>query len=117
MDFSMDKNAEQPWNIPSFTTGLTAYYQLIPNWNIGTTLFYVGERKDLKHTLATSPKEEVTLKGFFDLNFSTDYTFLKRWMVFVNFNNVTGKHYERWTNYPVQGFQVLGGFKYRFNVK
>ena len=117
MDFSMDKNAEQPWNIPSFTTGLTAYYQLIPNWNIGTTLFYVGERKDLKHTLATSPKEEVTLKGFFDLNFSTDYTFLKRWTVFVNFNNVTGKHYERWTNYPVQGFQVLGGLKYRFNVK
>ena len=77
----------------------------------------MGERKDLKHTLATSPKEEVTLKGFFDLNFSMDYTFLKRWTVFVNFNNVTGKHYERWTNYPVQGFQVLGGLKYRFNVK
>ncbi|WP_050784945.1 TonB-dependent receptor [Capnocytophaga sp. oral taxon 338] len=115
--FSMDKQEEEAWNQPSFTSALAAHYQIIPNWNIAAEFFYVGERKDLKHTLSTQPREQVTLKGFFDLNFSTDYTFLKQWTIFVNLNNVAGENYLRWTNYPVQGFQFLAGVKYSFNIK
>ena len=100
-----------------FTSALSASYRILPQWNVGTSFYYVGERKDIKHSLPALTAEELTLDGFFDLNFSTDYTFLKRWTAFVDLSNVLGQSYQRWTSYPVQGFQFLAGVKYRFNVK
>lgn len=113
--FSPEKQ-ENAWNIPVFSSNISASYKVLPNWNIGTKIFFVGERTDVKHTLATLSKEKVSLEGFFDINFFTDYTLAKRWTIFANFNNVLGKNYLQWTNYPVQGFQILAGGKYQFNL-
>ena len=115
--YSFDTSKAQQWNLPFFTSALSAHYAILPQWNIGTSFYYVGERKDIVHTLPASEAKELTLDGFFDLNFFTDYTFLKRWTAFVDLSNVTGESYQRWTSYPVQGFQLLAGVKYRFNVK
>ena len=115
--YSFDETDQEAWNLPLFTSSFSVLYQVLPQWNIGASFFYVGERKDIKHPLAAQPVEEVTMNGFFDLNFSTDYTFLKRWTAFASLHNVTGDNYLRWSTYPVQGFQFLIGMKYRFNVK
>ena len=115
--YSFDALKAKERNLPLFTSALSASYRILPQWNIGTSFYYVGERKDIAHTLPTLEAKELTLDGFFDLNFSTDYTFLKRWTAFVDLSNVTGQSYQRWTSYPVQGFQFLVGVKYRFNVK
>ena len=115
--YSFDSLKAQERNLPLFTSALSASYRILPQWNVGTSFYYVGERKDIKHSLPALTAEELTLDGFFDLNFSTDYTFLKRWTAFVDLSNVLGQNYQRWTSYPVQGFQFLVGVKYRFNVK
>lgn len=115
--YSFDSLKAQERNLPLFTSALSASYSILPQWNVGTSFYYVGERKDIKHSLPALTAEELTLDGFFDLNFSTDYTFLKRWTAFVDLSNVLGQNYQRWTSYPVQGFQFLVGVKYRFNVK
>ncbi|MDO4881580.1 MAG: TonB-dependent receptor [Capnocytophaga sp.] len=114
--FSLDKEKEA-WNIPVLSSNISASYKVLPNWNIGTKMFFVGNRKDVKHSLSTTSEEQVSLEGFFDMNFYTDYTIANRWTIFANFNNVLGKNYLRWTNYPVQGFQALVGVKYQFNLK
>lgn len=59
-------------------------------------------------------EQEVSLDGFFDLSLYTDYTFLKRWTIFLNANNLAGNNYQKWANYPTQGLQILGGLKYQF---
>ena len=115
--YSFDETDQEAWNLPLFTSSFSVLYQVLLQWNIGASFFYVGERKDIKHPLAAQAVEEVTMNGFFDLNFSTDYTFLKRWTAFASLHNVTGDNYLRWSTYPVQGFQFLIGMKYRFNVK
>ena len=115
--YSFDALKAKERNLPLFTSALSASYRILPQWNVGTSFYYVGERKDIAHTLPTLKAKELTLDGFFDLNFSTDYTFLNLWTAFVDLSNVTGQCYQRWTSYPVQGFQFLVGVKYRFNVK
>jgi hypothetical protein len=34
---------------------------------------------------------------------------------FLKLNNIGNQAYEKWLNYPVQGFQVLGGANYKFD--
>jgi hypothetical protein len=33
----------------------------------------------------------------------------------VKVNNIVNKSYNRWSNYPVQGLQILGGVSYKFD--
>lgn len=113
-DSFVPDNQKQAWNIPMFQSSILTDYQILPNWFIGADLFYVGDRKDIKHTLPTATTEEVSLDGYFDVNLHTDYTLAKRWTIFLNANNLTAKNYLRWTNYPMQGLQILGGVKYQF---
>lgn len=50
-----------------------------------------------------------------DLNAGLEYKINKRFSAFVNLNNIFGNSYERWRNYPVYGFNFLGGVVYRFS--
>lgn len=113
VDSFVPDTEKQAWNIPMFQTSVFAEYQILPNWNFGTDIFYVGERKDMKR-VAPFMEQEVSLDGFFDLSLYTDYTFLKRWTIFLNANNLAGNNYQKWANYPTQGLQILGGLKYQF---
>ncbi len=50
-----------------------------------------------------------------DLSAGAEYKINKRFSAFVNLNNIFGNSYERWRNYPVYGFNFLGGVVYRFS--
>jgi outer membrane receptor protein involved in Fe transport len=43
-----------------------------------------------------------------------EYKIKKQFGAFINLNNIFGKNYERWHNYPVYGFNVLGGLSLQF---
>jgi hypothetical protein len=49
-----------------------------------------------------------------DVNIGAEYRYNKRLSAFIQFNNVASQSYQRWYNYPVQRFQVLGGVTVRF---
>ncbi len=114
VDSFVPDNEKESWNIPMFSSTILTDFQVVPNWYIGADLFYIGDRKDIKHNLKGATQEVITLDGYFDVNLHTDYTIAKQWTIFLNANNLTSKNYQRWTNYPVQGLQILGGVKYRF---
>lgn len=50
-----------------------------------------------------------TLKAFYDISAGIDYRFKKKLSAFVQANNLLGTRYMRWNNYPVYGFNILGG--------
>jgi hypothetical protein len=67
--------------------------------------------------------EDVTLEdnqfvkelGFIaDVNLGLEYRYNQRISAFIQLNNVASQRYNRWYNYPVQAFQVLGGITARF---
>jgi len=59
-------------------------------------------------------KDLVSLTPAADLNIKASYFASKQFSVFFNFNNVLSSKYQIYMNYPVRGFQVLGGVSWSF---
>ena len=49
-----------------------------------------------------------------DFNLGAEYFYSKNLTAFLQFNNFAAQRYNRWYNYPVMGFQVLGGVSFKF---
>ncbi len=57
---------------------------------------------------------EITLDGFFDLNFGVSYFISDNFSIWLSGTNLLNSNYERFYNYPVQGFEIMGGIGLRF---
>ncbi|MBZ4042522.1 TonB-dependent receptor [Flavobacterium hibisci] len=109
----------EAWNLPTIRLGSNLDVNITKQWYAGLNVFYVGERKDMQ-TRQTDfavpiPGVPVTLKSYFDANAHLGYKFSERLTFFLKLNNIGNQAYEKWLNYPVQGFQVLGGANYKFD--
>lgn len=111
------ENQESAWNLPNIEASVFAKYDSKKVW-IGTDLFFVGDRKDqyINNLVFVPIIQEITNKSFVDLNVNLGYRFTNRLSAFINGNNLLGNNYQRFTNYKVQGIQVLGGIKYKFDL-
>jgi hypothetical protein len=49
------------------------------------------------------------MKGGTDLSAGAEFKLNKQFSVWLDFDNLLNSQYERWNNYPVYGFQVIGG--------
>ena len=87
-------------------------YNLGDKFILKLDVFYWGERKSLN--MLTNESKEIKLDAFTDLNFGIEYRYKKHLSAFVNFNNIANNTYQRWNNYPVYGFNLLGGFNFTF---
>lgn len=108
---------EEAWNLPDFRSSLFLDYQISEHWFAGANVFYVGERKDyfFYPNLASPVAKVVTLDSFFDANAHVGYHINDQFSVFARVNNIANNEYQRWQNYPVQGFQALAGATYKFD--
>ena len=106
----------EAWNLPTMKLSSSLDVNITKQWYAGLNVFYVGERKDMQSNLdlATEPTV-VSLKSYFDANAHLGYKFSDRLTFFLKLNNIGNQAYERWLNYPVQGFQVLVGGNYKFD--
>ncbi len=59
-------------------------------------------------------KNMVSLNAAADLNFKANYFVSNQFSVFLNFNNILSSNYQLYWNYPVRGFQVMGGASWSF---
>lgn len=109
---------KEAWNLPSIQLAATLDVTITPKWYAGTSLFFVGDRKDQFVRTSVSgffPIENITLKSYLDLNAHVGFKFSERLTFFLKGNNLANQEYQRWLSYPVQGLQVLGGASYKFD--
>lgn len=57
------------------------------------------------------------LAGAADLNAGLEFKITKNINLWTQFNNVFNKEYQRWNQYPVYGFNFVGGVVFSFNQK
>ncbi|RYY55935.1 MAG: hypothetical protein EOO09_08620 [Chitinophagaceae bacterium] len=57
------------------------------------------------------------LGGAFDLNAGLEFRVKKNISIWTQFNNVFNKEYMRWNQYPVYGFNFVGGVIFTFDQK
>ncbi len=112
---------DEAWNLPDIEASAFVDYQIDQHWFAGATVFYMGERKDQLTvgsglvTPQTFTFETVTLDSYFDANAHVGYKINDRLSAYIKGNNLAGKNYNRWLNYPVQGIQFLAGATYQFD--
>jgi hypothetical protein len=109
-------NVVEAWNLPTMKLSSTLDVTITKQWYAGLNVFYVGERKDMQtNTSLGIDTTPITLKSYFDANAHVGYKFSERLTFFLKANNIGNQAYQKWLNYPVQGFQVLGGANYKFD--
>lgn len=114
--YTTDDQAEA-WNLPELQITANLDFNITEKWYAGTSLFFVGERKDVFSytSLLRNELETVTLDSYFDLNAHVGYKYNDRLTAFLKGNNLTSQDYQKWLNYPVQGIQVMLGASYKFD--
>lgn len=116
--FSMSDQKEA-WNLPALQLASTLDVNITSKWYAGTSLFFVGERKDIitqATVILPFPDDKlVTLKSYLDLNAHLGYKHNERLTFFLKGNNLANQEYQRWANFQVQGLQILGGASYKFD--
>lgn len=109
----------EAWNLPTMKIGANLDVNITKKWYAGTHIFFVDERKDQLYyndiSLLEPLTKTVTLDSYFDLNAHLGYKHNERLTGFLKLNNIANQQYERWMNYPVQGFQFLIGANYKFD--
>lgn len=106
----------QAWNLPSMKLSSNLDVNITKQWYAGLNVFFVGERKDMQSNLNLGTDPVITtLKSYFDANAHLGYKYNERLTCFLKLNNIGNQAYEKWLNYPVQGFQVLVGANYKFD--
>lgn len=116
----MAKNNAYAWNLPQFQVigRLTQnlYDKILINFDVDVeagrkALIYDSSETDIKIENGQIAKN---LGLIVDMNLGLEYRYNKRISVFLNMNNLAAQRYKRWYNYPTMGFQVMGGFTFRF---
>ena len=112
----------EAWNLPTMKIGASVDVDITEKWYAGSKIFFVGERKDMvskQSLVAVFPpefsQEVVGLDSYLDLNAHVGYKYNDRLTAFLRGNNLANQQYNRWTNYPVQGIQVVIGANYKFD--
>ena len=107
---------QEAWNLPTIKINSNLDFNITEKWFAGANVFYVGERKDFQiNTGFAANAAPVTLKSYFDVNANVGYKYSDRLTAFARANNITNNAYQKWLNYPVQGFQLVLGANYKFD--
>ena len=119
--FSTEIESEA-WNLPHLKVGTSVDFDINEKWYAGANVFFVGERKDrvtvqddMMAFPATFTQQVQNLDSYFDLNAHVGYKYNARLTGFLKGNNLANQQYNRWTNMPVQGIQILIGANYKFD--
>ena len=108
------------WHMPNYEVSFLGVYDLADKILVRTNLRLVGDRKTyslnpLEGVVANSQGQYISnLKPYFDANLGVEYRYNKRLSAFIDFNNIAGKKYQKWSEYPVYSFNLLGGVTYSF---
>ena len=106
------------WNLPTVKFTFRGNYNLFDKFYVKADFTFMDGRKSPKGILNPDATQNETdnfnLGLVADANLGFEYRYNKRVSAFVQFNNIANQKYMLWYNYPVFGFQVLGGVTFAF---
>ncbi len=112
-------NNSYAWNKPNLEVILRGSYNLFDKFIFNLDLNLEQGRRALVYGPGDGITEEngqyiQSLNFLADANLGVEYRYNPRISAFVQTNNLASQRYNRWYNFPVQSFQILGGVTFRF---
>lgn len=108
-NYSLGTLAEA-WHRPDFKIDFNNTFYPLKNLVFTFDLYYMAGLNGLNGETGQSE----ALDDILDLNLGGRYSINQRIGVFLKLNNLLGKEYQRYLNYPTRGMQVLGGVSFTF---
>lgn len=108
------------FNLPETKLAAKLKVDFTDQWFGGLDLYFVGQRNDMGYVndgTGVLERKLVKVDSFADLNLNVGYKATDKWTIFAKGNNLFNQSYQSWSNYKVQGTQVLVGAMYKFNFK
>ncbi len=94
---------------PTYRVAVNTSYSLYSKVLFNLDFIAQGGMKAMDESART-----VTLNPALDLNAKVDYFISRKVSTFVKLNNLLSSNYQLYLNYPVRGFQVMGGVSWSF---
>lgn len=103
-------NENEAWGLPSLEFNGSAVYTLLDGKASLKGELHVAD------DIAFRDRENMSVftGGLFDLSFGGSYRITDNIGIFLDVNNVLDNKRERWLDYPIFGFNLLGGITARF---
>ncbi|MEQ8364371.1 MAG: hypothetical protein RH948_15965 [Cyclobacteriaceae bacterium] len=107
--YSTDTQAEA-WHRPTYRLSTNASFNVYQKLLLNIGLVGQGGMKAFNNETALV----VDLDPGIDLNVKADYFLSKQVSIFLKFENILSNDYPVYLNYPVRGFQAMGGVSWSF---
>ncbi len=101
----------RPWGMLPLELSAALRWQLLTDLYLRAELWAWDGPQYWDWKMRTSFKE----KPAFDLNAGAEFRISPNFNVWLQMNNIMNNRYERWHQYEVFGFNILGGIVYSFN--
>ena len=106
------KENDKPWGMIPLELNAAMRIQVIKDLWLKTDLFAWNR------TLYQQPDGgKGRLDGALDLNAGLEFKITRSLNLWAQFNNILNKEYQRWNQYPVYGFNFVGGIVFSFDQK
>lgn len=102
-------NQDRPWHKPAWDLTVSTRYNLRDKILVNVDIIGSGKRYVKLYDPWAS---ESVLNGIIDINLGIEYRYTKILSAFLRFYNITSSRYQKWNQYPGQGFMVMGGITY-----
>jgi hypothetical protein len=109
-NYSALKENSKAWGlVPLEITG-SLRWQILKDLQFKSDIFlWDGANFTTKGGVTTKPKSA------YDLNAGVEFTIMPKLNLWLQFNNIFNNKYQRWNQYQVLGFNVIGGVVYSFS--
>lgn len=110
--FSDLKDNAKAWGLLPLELNATMNIQVLKDlWFKSDVFMWSGPQ------IKTLPNNTAKLNGSVDLNAGLEFKVAKSLNLWLQTNNILNKEYQRWSQYPVYGFNFVGGIVYSFAQK
>jgi hypothetical protein len=100
------------WYHPNLLVNLLGQYRIQQKYIVKLQLYVLGAQYAPVMNEGIITAKEIS--AYPDINLGFDYNYNHLFTAFINVNNIANISYQRWLNYPTQGFNVLAGVRLSF---
>lgn len=101
------------WHKPNYEVKFQGIYRIGDKFRINADLVYTGPTHAPIYTNGVLNSQ--LIKPWLDGSIGVEYRYRKRLGFFLNLNNLSASQYQKYYNYPSQGFNFMAGMNYIFS--
>ncbi|HMC85482.1 MAG TPA: hypothetical protein VKI61_08145 [Chitinophagaceae bacterium] len=105
-----------PWGLSPLEINSSLRWQMFKDFFLKGDLYGYGGAP-YQEKVSTSVYKNVRGQSGIDVNAGVEFKVTRALDLWLQMNNIFNNKYERWHQYPVYGFNILGGIVFRFDQK